>query len=165
MQRASGSGALLPRRVEPARLAHHLMKMPLKFAPLLSLALYLPACAVVVWLLRGQDFSLTADKLAGLALISAVLVIGYRYFGGRYVQPRWKLWGKAFAALVITYFAMVWLGPWGVLLPLAHQAAGFAGHVVICRRHGINWRTCEPRADYIALQERYARGDFLTRSR
>ena len=129
-------------------------------APLLSALIYALAVGLAVSALWGSDFGPDPARLAGLAGIAVLWLVGYRWFGGRFVRPRWKIVGKAAAALTLAYFAMVWLGPWGLALPVAHQAIGMAGHVVICQRHGIDWRTCEPQERYIALQEKWARGDF-----
>ncbi|MDD9942814.1 MAG: hypothetical protein OXU20_17370 [Myxococcales bacterium] len=129
-------------------------------APLWSVGIYALAFGPVLWGLRDHDLSLTPSRIVGLGLIAVLWGVGFAQFGGRFVRPRWKIYGKAAVALTLAYFAMVWLGPWGLLIPAVHQSAGIVGHVAICRRHGIDWRTCEPRAQYIALQEKWARGDF-----
>ena len=133
--------------------------MSSRAAPLIAIAIYALLAGLAVWALSGRDFGLDPARLAGLAGIAALWLMGYRWFGGRFVRPRWKITGKAVTALSIAYLAMVWLGPWGLAIPVAHQASGMIGHVVICQRHGIDWRTCEPQESYIALQEKWARGD------
>jgi hypothetical protein len=37
---------------------------------------------------------------------------------------------------------------------------GFIFHLKICKKHGINWISCEPREKYIALQEKWAKGEI-----
>ena len=129
-------------------------------SPLWSIAIFLPLLGLCVWLLRDKDFAITPDMAIGLIVMGIVLAIMHWRFGGRFVRPRWKQIGKVLASLVLTYLTMVWLGPLGLMIPLAHQAIGVIGHIVICRRHDINWWTIQPRNRYVALQEKWARGDF-----
>lgn len=91
------------------------------------------------------------DMVVAAALWSAMT---WRY--GALVRPRWKLLGKtAFYWGISLPLAWMW-GHWALIFIIGQPALGFAGHLTMCWRHGINWWTCEPRERYIALQTQWA---------
>jgi hypothetical protein len=55
---------------------------------------------------------------------------------------------------------LLWVGPYALIFIIGHQLLGGIGHFWICRKHGINWLTCEPEEKYLELTEKWARGDF-----
>lgn len=94
----------------------------------------------------------------GLALVNWSL--GYHFFGGRFVRPKWKRPGKLIAYLVISWGLLIWIGHFALIFIVGHQLLGAIGHFTICKKNGIDWRTCQPEEKYIALTEKWARGDF-----
>lgn len=130
--------------------------------PLWSVAVYsviLPGVVALLWN-RVDTFWPDASVLIGMAIAAMIWMLGYRYFGGRFVKPVWKAYGKGVGFVVIAYFLLIWLGPWAWPILLIHQGIGWVCHLIICRRYGINWLTVEPSEKYVALMEKWGRGDF-----
>lgn len=104
-----------------------------------------------------------------LVLAAVIITIGYYRFGGLYVLPKWKRNGKLIAYMLFSYLALVWFGHWALVYIVGNQGIGYVFHVLICRKYDIDWRTYEPDIDwrtyepkerYIALMEKWGRGDF-----
>lgn len=95
-----------------------------------------------------------------LALALVIWCVGYVFFGGRFVRPKWKQPGKLLAYLAISWGLLLWVGHYALIFIVGHQAIGAIGHYRICKKHGIDWRTCQPEEKYLALTEKWARGDF-----
>lgn len=127
-----------------------------------SIAIYLGAVALALVLLR--DHVATADLTglfwAQMAAAGLLWSVGFVGFGGRFVRPRWKAIGKGIAFVTFGFFLLVWLGPWAWPLLILHQGLGMLGHVILCRRHGINWRTVQPRHKYTELMQKWGQGDL-----
>jgi hypothetical protein len=94
-------------------------------------------------------------------LISTVLIwlLGY-FHNGKFVRPKWKIPGKFFFYVGVSFALVYWFKHWALLFIIGHPLIGFLFHLNICSKHSINWRTCEPRDKYLALQEKWAKGDF-----
>lgn len=99
-------------------------------------------------------------ELAYLGGALVLWVLGFRFFGGRFIRPRWKQPGKLIMYLLLSWLLLRWVGEWALVFIIGHQAMGWVAHVMICRRHGIDWRTCEPEEEYLALTEKWARGEW-----
>jgi hypothetical protein len=95
-------------------------------------------------------------------LILAVIIwfLSYHFFGGRFIRPHWKKAGKFFAYISISFVLLAIIGHYALIFIIGHQLLGGVGHFMICKKHGIDWRTCQPEEKYIALTEKWARGDF-----
>lgn len=129
---------------------------------LLSIAIY---GAIVLAYLYWSPLSLESYrpdivKLGYLAIGLALWAVAFLRFGGRYVKPRWKLVGKLIRYIIVSYILLTWFGHWAVLYILIDPLIGLTFHIYICRQHDINWRTVEPRERYIALMEKFGKGDF-----
>ena len=101
------------------------------------------------------------NKIQLYYLITSVLIwiLGY-FHTGKYVRPKWKIPGK-FAFYVGVSFALVYaFGHWGLLFVIGHPLIGLLFHLKVCQDHDIHWLSCEPKERYLALQEKWARGDF-----
>jgi len=95
--------------------------------------------------------------LIDLAGALAMWLAGFA-LAGRFIAPRWKVWGKLGFLLVATAALSAWLGHWALAVVAAHQGLGIGGHIRWCRRHGIHWLTCQPRGKYLELRP-WAAGD------
>ena len=96
---------------------------------------------------------LVVNSIAALV----VWLAGFAVFG-RFIAPRWKVWGKLGFYLGVTIVLSMMVGYWALLWVLGHQGLGVAGHVWWCRTNGIHWVTCQPRERYLALRP-WAAGD------
>ncbi len=95
-------------------------------------------------------------------VIIAALIWGLGFLHtGRFVRPKWKIPGKFIFYIGISWLLVHWLGHWGLVFIISHPLIGFIFHLRICRKHSIHWLTCEPQSKYLALQEKWARGEFL----
>ncbi|MCI5056214.1 MAG: hypothetical protein MRY83_08900 [Flavobacteriales bacterium] len=95
-------------------------------------------------------------------LLLACIIWGfsYKYFGGRFVRPKWKIPGKLIGYLIISFILLILIDHYALLFIIGHQALGGIGHYVICKKHDINFWTCEPEAKYLELTEKWAKGNF-----
>ncbi|MEM9492045.1 MAG: hypothetical protein AAGC55_23060 [Myxococcota bacterium] len=75
---------------------------------------------------------------------------------GRLVRPHWKVIGKAAFYFAVAYGLARAFGHWSLLFILGHPVLGLLGHLAICRKHAIDWWTCEPRERYLAAQTQWA---------
>ena len=96
-----------------------------------------------------------------LSLAIAIWVAGY-FHTGRFVRPKWKIPGKFLFYIGISIGLILWIGHYSLIFILGHQLAGLIFHIKICKRHNINWKTCEPREKYLELWERWAKRDYST---
>lgn len=95
------------------------------------------------------------------ALAVVLWTAGY-FHTGRFVRPKWKIPGKFLFYVGVSLGLTLWVGHYSLIFIIGHQLLGFIFHVRICKKHDINWLTCEPVEQYLALQEKWARGDFST---
>lgn len=95
--------------------------------------------------------SIAIDMTVAVALWS---LMALRY--GSLVRPRWKLPGKALFYLGVALALASTVGHWSLIFIVGHQLLGFVGHLAMCRKHAIDWWTCEPRDRYLALQTEWA---------
>ena len=95
-----------------------------------------------------------------LALAVVIWSVSYRLFGGRFVRPHWKKPSKLFAYLTISFGLLLWVKHYALIFIIGHQLLGGVGHFMICKKHDIDWWTCQPEEKYIALTEKWAKGDF-----
>ncbi|EAY25810.1 hypothetical protein [Microscilla marina] len=101
------------------------------------------------------------NHLQYIYLLVAVLlwVLGYLHTG-KLVRPRWKQPGKAVFYLTISVALIYWFDHYALFFIILHPLLGLVFHIRVCRRHHINWKTCQPREKYIELQEKWAKGEF-----
>lgn len=95
-------------------------------------------------------------------LLAAVVIwcVGFMICGGRFIRPKWKQSGKLIFYLIVTTLLLAWVGHYAIFFIIGHQMIGWATHYAICKKHNINWLTCEPQDKYLALMEKWSRGDF-----
>lgn len=94
-----------------------------------------------------------------IALAVLLWTAGY-FHTGRFVRPRWKIPGKLLFYIAGSVAFVLWFGHFGSIFILGHPLLGLFFHIKICKKHGIDWRTCTPREKYMALQEKWAKGGF-----
>lgn len=130
--------------------------------PIWSVLIYTTVVAATIWFLwdRVPTFMPSPAVWISLALAAALWLFGFFFVGGRFVKPVWKAYGKGVAFMAFCYFLLIAIGLWAWPLIIVHLGIGFVFHLVICRREGIDWRTIQPREKYVALMEKYGRGDF-----
>ena len=94
-----------------------------------------------------------------IALAVVLWVLGALHTG-RIVRPKWKLWGKLVRYVLVSGVLAFWVGPWSLIYIFGDVAVGLAFHTWVCMRHDLNWWTLAPEERYVALTEKWARGDF-----
>lgn len=115
----------------------------------------------VTWLVFMQsDLIIEKYHFFYFLLSVGVWFLSYRYFGGRFIRPQWKKVGKLFAYLIIASILILSIGHYSLIFIIGHQLLGGVGHFMICKKHGIDWKTCQPEEKYIELTEKWAKGDF-----
>lgn len=86
-----------------------------------------------------------------MVLATTLWLCGFALFG-RFIAPRWKIFGKLFFYLLVSYLLSIWLGNWALIWIVGHPLLGVAGHIWWCRQNSINWLTCQPRERYLELR-------------
>lgn len=94
-----------------------------------------------------------------LGLAAALALLSYLHTG-RVVRPKWKLPGKIARYLLISGVLAYFFGAWSLIYIFGDVLLALAFHTWVCRKHDINWWTLEPEDRYIALTEKWARGEF-----
>jgi ABC-type transport system involved in multi-copper enzyme maturation permease subunit len=94
-----------------------------------------------------------------LLLAFVIWCLFYHFFGGRFIRPNWKKPGKLTLYLIISWWLLAWIGHYALVFIILHPISGAMGHCFICKKYDINWRTCQPEKKYIALTERWAKGN------
>ncbi|MFY0675307.1 MAG: hypothetical protein JXQ87_18065 [Bacteroidia bacterium] len=92
-----------------------------------------------------------------LALV--IWIAGYLHTG-KFVKPKWKIPGKFIFYVVVSWAISHWFGHWALVFVIGHPLLGLGFHINACKKNSINWVTCEPKEKYIALTEKWAKGDF-----
>ena len=129
----------------------------LKTIVLYSLLLFV----IAAWLVFiKKELAFETYQYFYFVLAIAIWFLSYRYFGGRFIRPKWKKAGKLIAYLLISAVLLLSIGHYALIFIFGHQLLGGIGHIVICNKNGIDWRTCQPEEKYIALTEKWAKGDF-----
>jgi len=91
----------------------------------------------------------------------AILIWFAGYFHtGRFVRPKWKIPGKLIFYVAVSFGLVHWFGHWGLIFIIGHPLIGLIFHMRVCKKHDIDWRSCEPREKHLELQEKWAKGDF-----
>ncbi|MFY9243649.1 MAG: hypothetical protein WAO74_11540 [Polaribacter sp.] len=93
-------------------------------------------------------------------ILSVIIwILGY-FHTGKYVRPKWKIPGKFIFYLGISTLLVLWINHYSLIFIFGHQLLGLYFHTKVCKKHNINWFSCEPKEKYLKLQEKWAKGDF-----
>jgi hypothetical protein len=105
---------------------------------------------------------ITIETYQYIYFLSAIVIwfLGYHFFGGRFIRPEWKKGGKLIAYLGISGILIIWVGHYALIFIIGHQLLGGIGHLVICKKNGIDWKTCQPEEKYLELTNKWAKGKF-----
>lgn len=98
-------------------------------------------------------------ELAYVFIATLIWFAGYLH-NGKFVQPKWKIPGKFFFYIGVSFALVYWFKHWGMIFIIGHPLLGLMFHLKVCRENDIDWVTCEPREKYLGLQEKWAKGDF-----
>jgi hypothetical protein len=117
--------------------------------------------AVTAWLVFiKKDLYVETYQYFYFVLAIGIWFLSYNYFGGRFIRPKWKKVGKLIAYLFISSVLLISIGHYALIFLFGHQLLGGIGHLIICKKNGIDWRTCQPEEKYLALTEKWAKGNF-----
>ena len=93
------------------------------------------------------------DMTLDLSVLLAVAVLGPAVFAVFEVEtPAWQKILKWALVIGITLGLRPFVGHWALLVPALGGLGGVTGHVVWCRRHGIDPVRATPRRKYYALR-------------
>lgn len=98
-------------------------------------------------------------EITYLTIAVAIWFAGF-FHHGKYVRPKWKIPGKFIFYTGLSFLLTHYFGYISFIFIIVHPLIGFIFHVKTCKRHNINWVTCEPKEKYLELQEKWAKGDF-----
>ena len=116
---------------------------------------------LIIWKPWGDDGeNLKFHHIYYLTAAVVTWLFSYRYFGGRFVRPKWKQTGKLIAYLLITFVLLLLVDHYAIIFIIGHQALGGIAHYLICKKHNINFWTCKPEEKYLEVTERWASGNF-----
>jgi hypothetical protein len=94
-------------------------------------------------------------------ILLAILIWTAGYFHSvKYVLPRWKRTGKFIAYIGISITLLYYFNHYALIFIIGHPLLGIILHIIVCKKHDIDWLTCQPEEKYIALQEEWAKGNF-----
>jgi hypothetical protein len=117
--------------------------------------------SLIIWSLWGKNGE-KIEIFHFYYLLSAAVIwaFSFRFFGGRFVRPKWKQPGKFIAYMTISFVLLTLVGHYALIFIIGHQALGGIGHYMICKKHNINFWTCQPEEKYLEVTEKWAKGDF-----
>jgi hypothetical protein len=101
--------------------------------------------ALILWSPWGKNGeNIETFHFYYLLLAALIWVVSFRFFGGRFVRPKWKQAGKLIAYMTISFVFLTWVGHYAVIIIVGHQALGGLGHYLICKKHGITFGPANP---------------------
>jgi hypothetical protein len=96
-----------------------------------------------------------------MLLAAIVWIFSFRFFGGRFVRPKWKQTGKFIAYMITSFVLVILVKHYALIFIIGHQALGGIAHYKICKKYNIDFWTCKPEEKYLEVTERWAKGDFF----
>jgi len=88
-----------------------------------------------------------------LSVLLAVAVLGPAFFAAFEVEtPPWRKVLKWGLVIGVTLALTRAIGHWALLIPMLGGVAGVSGHLMWCRRHGIDPIRATPRRKYYELR-------------
>lgn len=103
--------------------------------------------------------TMTKTEIYYTILAVMIWFIGF-FHNGKFVRPKWKIPGKFIFYVGVSFLLTHWFNHYALFFIVGHPLIGFMFHLKICKKHDINWISCEPKEKYLALQEKWAKGDF-----
>lgn len=91
-----------------------------------------------------------------LILAIIIWILGYIH-NGRFVRPRWKVPGKFIFYVGISYILINEFGMYSLIFIVGHPLIGLTFHTILCKKHNINWLTCEPSDIYLQQIEKWSK--------
>jgi len=108
-----------------------------------------------------MSIEITRDSIHFLYMLMAIgiWILGYIHTG-KFVRPKWKRPGKFIFYVGVSFVLAIWVGHFSVLFIIGHPLIGLMFHIRACQKNSIDWLNCQPREEYLKLQEKWASGDF-----
>jgi len=94
-----------------------------------------------------------------ILLAMTIWLSGY-FHTGKFVRPKWKIVGKFIFYVAISSLLSYWFSYFSLVFIIGHPLIGLIFHIRVCQKHQINWKNCQPQEKYLALQEKWAKGEF-----
>ena len=106
-----------------------------------------------------MNIEITQDNIHFLYLLIAIGIWILVYLHtGRFVRPKWKRAGKFIFYVGVSFGLAIWIGHFSLLFIIGHPLLGLFFHIRACKKYSIDWLKCEPREEYLKLQEKWASG-------
>ena len=90
-----------------------------------------------------------------LLLAAIIWLISFRLFGGKFIRPKWKQPGKFIVYMTMSFVLLTLAGSYALIFIIGHQATGGIYHYMICKKHNIDFRTCQPEEKYLEVMEKW----------
>lgn len=114
--------------------------------------------ALMIWSQWAENFEkIETFHFYYLILAAIIWFFSFRFFGGRFVRPKWKQTGKFIAYMTISFVLLILVGHYALIFIVGHQALGGIGHYMICKKYGIDFWTCQPEEKYLEVTEKWAK--------
>lgn len=94
-----------------------------------------------------------------ILLAIVIWFLGY-FHTGKFVKPKWKQYGKFVFYMLVSVILIIYVKHYSLIFIIGHQLLGLIFHIKACKRHNINWLTCQPRNAYLKLHEEWGKGNF-----
>ena len=114
---------------------------------------------LIIWSPWGENFEkVRLYHFYYLLFASIIWLLGFKFFGGRFIRPKWKIPGKFIGYLTISFVLLTLFDHYALIYIIGHQASGVIGHYFICKKHDIDFWTCEPESKYLEVTEKWTKG-------
>ncbi|WP_347926140.1 hypothetical protein [Pontimicrobium sp. SW4] len=102
---------------------------------------------------------MSAYQIVYIVLSVTIWFIGFFHIG-KYVKPIWKRYSKFVFYFGMSILLIFWVKHYSLIFIVGHQVLGLVFHIKACKKHDIDWKTCEPKDKYLELHEQWGKGKF-----
>lgn len=116
---------------------------------------------LIIWSPWGENFENVKQYYFYYLILACILwLLVYRFFGGRFIRPKWKIPGKFISYLIFSFVLLCLIDHYALIFMIGHLSIGVIWHYKACKKHDIDFWTCEPESKYLELAEKWGKGEF-----